>query len=169
MPDPGFNPVFMPPLPPPDNFALDDIIGNPTTLGAVAYSTDPAQPEDSGLAPVGPMSTVYIVVLTIFEEDMTLGHTTSHGQYFDPNLATGAAGLATQSSSIHHSGEDGHYSEGAYSHTVWLADDNIEVSILMAPLWYVQTHGIPLNWQRLRLLIRTGGDRTTILTVPMSP
>ena len=39
----------------------------------------------------------------------------------------------------------------------------------MAPLWYVQTHRIPLNWQRLRLLIRTDGERTTILTVPMSP
>ena len=55
------------------------------------------------------------------------------------------------------------------AHAVWLADDNIEVSILMAPLWYVQTHAIPLNWQRLRLLIRTGGERTTILTVPTSP
>ena len=39
----------------------------------------------------------------------------------------------------------------------------------MASLWYVQTHGIPLNWQRHRLLIRAGGERTTILTVPMSP
>ena len=55
------------------------------------------------------------------------------------------------------------------SHTVWLADDNTEVSILMPPLWYVLTHGIPLNWQRLRLLIRTGGERTPIFTVPMSP
>ena len=66
-------------------------------------------------------------------------------------------------------GEDEHYSEGAYLHTVWLADDNIEVSILMVPLWCVQTHDIPLNWQRLRLLICTGGERTAILTVPMSP
>ena len=49
---------------------------------------------------------VYIVVLTMFEEAMTLGHTTLHGQYFDPSLATGAAGLATQSTSIHHPGED---------------------------------------------------------------
>ena len=105
----------------------------------------------------------------MFEEDVTLGYTTVHGQYLDPNLATGAAGLATQSVSIHHPGEDEHYSEEAYSHTVWLADDNIEVSILMAPLWYVQTHGISLNWQRQRLLISAGGERTTILTVPMSP
>jgi len=112
---------------------------------------------------------VYIVVLTMSEEDMTLGHTILHGQYFDPSLATGAAGLATQSISIHHPGEDEHYPEGAYSHTVWLADDNVEVSILMAPLWYVQTHGTPLNWQRLRLLIRTGGERTPIFAVPMSP
>ena len=54
---------------------------------------------------------------------------------------------------------------------VWLADNNTEVLILMAPLWYVQTHGIPLNWQRLRLLICTaaGGERTPISTVPMSP
>ena len=159
----------MPPLSPPENFALNDIIGNPTTFGAVAYSSDPAQPSDRVLTPVGPMSMVYIVVLTIFEEDMTLGHTTLHGQYFDPSLATGAAGLATQSNSIHHSGEDEQYPEEAYSHTVWLADDNIEVSILMAPLWYVQTHGIPLNWQRQRLRIRAGGERTTILTVPRSP
>ena len=69
-----------------------------------------------------------------------------HGHiYFDPSLATGAAGLATQSISIHHPGEDENYSEEAYSHTVWLTDDNIEVSILMAPLWYVQTHSIPLK------------------------
>jgi hypothetical protein len=108
VPDPGFNPIFMPPLPPPDNFVLDDIIGNPTTLGAVVYSADPALPDDSALAPVGPMSMVYIVVLTVFEEDTTLGHTTSHGQYLDPNLATEAAGLATQSNYIHHSGEDEH-------------------------------------------------------------
>ena len=46
VPDSGFNPVYMPPLPPPDHFALDDVIGNPTTLGAVAYSSDPAQPCD---------------------------------------------------------------------------------------------------------------------------
>ena len=115
------------------------------------------------------MSMVYIVVLTMFEEDMTLGYTTLHGQYFDPSLATGAASLATQSISIHHHGEDGHFPEETYSHTVWLADDNVEVSILMAPLWYVQTHGIALNWQRLRLLICTGGERTPISTVPMSP
>ena len=106
----------------------------------------------------------------MFEEDTTLGYTTLHGQYFDPSLATGAAGLATQSTSIHHSGEDEHYSEeayseGAYSHTVWLAHDNIEVSILIAPLW---VRPIPLNWQRLRLLICTGGERAPILTVPMS-
>ena len=93
---------------------------------------------------------VYIVVLTMFEEDMTLGYMTVHGQYFDPSLATGAAGLATQSFSIHHPGEDGHSRPA--SHTVWLADGNIEVSILMAPLWYVQTHGIPLNWQPQRLV-----------------
>ena len=32
----------------------------------------------------------------------------------------------------------------------------------MAPLWYVQTHGIPLNWQRLRFLIRTGNSEATL-------
>ena len=52
---------------------------------------------------------VYIVVLTMFEENVTLGCTTVHGQYFDPSLATGAAGLAMQSVSIHHPGEDGHF------------------------------------------------------------
>ena len=41
------------------------------------------------------MSMVDIVVLAMFEEDTTLGYTTLHGQYFDPSLATGAAGLAT--------------------------------------------------------------------------
>ena len=61
MPDSGFNPVYMPPLPPPDNFALDDIIGNQMTLGAVTYSSDPALPYDLVLTPVGPMSMVYIV------------------------------------------------------------------------------------------------------------
>ena len=86
---------------------------------------------------------VYIVVLTVFEEDVMLGYTTVHGQYFDPDLATGAAGLATQSISIHQPGEDGHFPEEAYSQTIWLADDTTEDSILMAPLWYVQTHGTP--------------------------
>ena len=64
----------MPPLPPPVNFALDDIIGNQMTLGAVAvaHSSDPAPPYDLVLTPVGPMSMVYIVVLTVFEEDTTL-------------------------------------------------------------------------------------------------
>jgi len=52
------------------------------TLGAVAYSSDPAQPHDLVLTPVGPTSMVYIVVLTVFEEDVTLGYTTVHGQYF---------------------------------------------------------------------------------------
>ena len=70
----------MPPLPPPDNFALDDIIGNPTTLGAMAYSSDPAQPHGLVLASVGPTSMVYIVVLITFEEDTALGYTTVHGQ-----------------------------------------------------------------------------------------
>jgi hypothetical protein len=41
--------------------------------------------------------------------------------------------------------------------------------MFMAPLWYAQTHGIPLNWQRQRLRIRAGEERTSILTVPMSP
>ena len=35
---------------------------------------------------------VYIVVLAVFEEGVILGYTTVHGQYFDPSLATGAAG-----------------------------------------------------------------------------
>ena len=168
MPDSGFNAAYIPPLPPPDNFALDDVIGDQMTLGAVAYSPDPAQ-DGLVLTPVGPTSMVYIVVFTVFEEDVIMGYTTVHGQYFNPDLATGAAGLATQSTSIHHLGEEDHYSEEAYSHTAWLANDNPEVSILMAPLWYVQTHGIPLNWQRLRLLILTCGECTTILTVPMLP
>ena len=61
----------MPPFTaPPDNFALDDIIDNQMTLGAVAYSSDPAPPHDLVLTPMGPMSMVYIVVLTIFEEDI---------------------------------------------------------------------------------------------------
>ena len=170
VPDPGFNPVFMPPLPPPDNFAQDDIISNPTTLGAVVYSTDPAQPDDFALAPVGPTSMVYIVVLTVFEEDTTLGYTTVHGQYLDP--AIGAAGLATQSISIHHHGEDGHFPEGAYSHGLARRPQHrlgVVVLILMAPLWYVQTHGTPLNWQRLHLLICTNDKHTPTLTVPMSP
>ena len=94
--DTGFNPVFMPPLPPRTTspWTTSFIIGNPTTLGAVAYSSYPAPPYDLVLTPVGPMPMVYIVVLTMFEEDMTLGHTTLHGQYFDLSLATGAAGLA---------------------------------------------------------------------------
>ena len=49
---------------------------------------------------MGPTSMVYVVVLTIFEENLTLGYTTVHGQYFDTNLATGAAGLATQLTSV---------------------------------------------------------------------
>ena len=109
---------------------------------------------------------MYIVVLAVFTGHMIEGCTTTHGMYFDPPLATGAAGLATQSFSIHHPGEDGHFPDEAYSHTAWLADDDTEVSILMAPLWYV--HGIPLNWQRLRLLICTGGKHSPIYTVPMS-
>ena len=92
---------------------MDDVIGDQMTLGAVASSSDPAQPRDLVLTPVGPTSTVYIVVLTEFEEDMMQGHTTVHRQYFDPDLATGAAGLATQSISIHHPGEDGHFPEEA--------------------------------------------------------
>ena len=43
VPDFGFNPAYTPPLPPPDDFALDDVIGDQTTLGAVAYSSDPAR------------------------------------------------------------------------------------------------------------------------------
>ena len=97
VPVPGFKPAYMPPLPPPVNFALDNIIGNKMTLGAVAHSSDPAPPYDLVLTPVGPMSMVYIVVLTMFEYDMTLGHTTLHGQYFDPSLATGAGVISTQS------------------------------------------------------------------------
>ena len=46
VPDSGFNAAYMPPLPPPVNFALDDIIGNQMTLGAMAYSSDPAPPYD---------------------------------------------------------------------------------------------------------------------------
>ena len=42
MPDSDFNPAYIPPLPPPDNFALDDVISDQMTLGAVAYSSDPA-------------------------------------------------------------------------------------------------------------------------------
>ena len=167
--EPGFNPASTPLSPPPDSFALDDVIGDETTLGAAACPPDPAQ-DSLVLAPIGPMTIVYIVVLTVsVPPHMTHGYTTIHGQYFDADLATGAAGLATQSISIRRPGEDGHFPEEAHSHTAWLADDNTEVSILMAPLWYVQTHGIPLNWQRPRLLICTGGERTTILTVPMSP
>jgi len=41
--------------------------------------------------------------------------------------------------------------------------------ILVAPVWYVQTHGIPLNWKRLRRLICTGGQHTPIFTDPTSP
>ena len=67
---------------------------------------------------MGPTSLVYIVVLTMFEEVMTLGYMTVHGQYFDPSLATGAAGLATQSTSIHQPSEDEHYSEEAISHDI---------------------------------------------------
>ena len=103
----------------------------------------------------------------MFEDDTTLGYTTLHGQYFDPSLAKRAAGLAFRSISIHHPGEDEQYSEEAYSHTVWLADDIIEVSILIAPLWYVQTHGTPLNWQRLRLLIRTTRTRQPRKDAPL--
>ena len=164
VPDSCFNPVYMPPLPLPDNFALDDVIGNPMTLGAVAYSPDPAQQYDLVSTPMGPTSMVYIVVITMFEENLTLGYTTVNGQCFDPNLATGAAGRATQSISIHHPGEDGHFPEETHSHTVWLADDNIEVSILIAPLWYVQTHGI-FNWPSHLQRRRTQAH----LTVPMSP
>ena len=50
---PVFNPAYMPPLPPPVNFAMDDIIGNQMTLGAVAHSSDPAPPYDLVLTPVG--------------------------------------------------------------------------------------------------------------------
>ena len=66
----------MPPLPPPVIFAMDDIIGNQMTLSAVACSSDPAPPYELVLTPAGPMSMVYIVVLTMLKEDMTLGHTT---------------------------------------------------------------------------------------------
>ena len=50
----------MPPLPPPVNFAMDDIIGNQMTLGAAASSSNPAPPYDLVLTPVGPTSMVYI-------------------------------------------------------------------------------------------------------------
>jgi len=63
----------------------------------------------------------------------------------------------------------GHFPEESYLHTVWLADDDTEATILIAPLWYVQIHRAPLNLQRLRLLICTGGECTPVFTVPMSP
>ena len=53
----------------------------------------------------------------------------------------------------------------AYSHTFWLAD--AEVSILMAPLWHVQIHA--LDWQGLRLPIRSGDQHRPVFTVPTSP
>ena len=65
-------PAYTPPLPPPDNFALDNVIGDRTTLCAVAYSSDPAQ-HGLVLAPVGPTSLMYIAVLTVFEEDVMQG------------------------------------------------------------------------------------------------
>ena len=70
MPDPGFDPDYPPS--PPDDFALNDVIGDHTTLGAVTYQSDPAQP---GLVwdPLGPTSIVYIVVLTVFTEFMIEG------------------------------------------------------------------------------------------------
>ena len=55
------------------------------TLGAVAYSSDPAPPYDFVSTPVKPMLMVYIVVLTTFEENLTLGYATLHGQSFDPS------------------------------------------------------------------------------------
>ena len=48
---------------------------------------------------------------------MMQGRTTIHGQYFDASLATGAAGLATESVSIHHPGENSPFPDEAYSHT----------------------------------------------------
>ena len=92
MPDSAFNPAYTPPLPPPDNFAMDDVIGDQTTLGAAAYPPDPAQ-DDLVFAPMGPMAIMYIVILTMFVlPDMMQGHTAIHGQYFD--LATGAGRLS---------------------------------------------------------------------------
>jgi len=81
----------MPALPLPVDLAMDDIISNPTTLAwllpdAVANSSNPAQPYDLVLTPMGHTSMVYIVVLTHTEENLMQGHTTVHGQYFDPNL-----------------------------------------------------------------------------------
>ena len=87
---------------------MDDVIGDQTTLSAAAYSSDPAQ-HDLVLTPAGPTLLVYIVVLAVFKEDVMQGHTTVHGHNFDPDLATGTAGQATQSTSIHHPNEDGHY------------------------------------------------------------
>ena len=43
VPEAGFKSAYTPPLPPPDGFALDDAIGDQTTLGAEAYPPDPAR------------------------------------------------------------------------------------------------------------------------------
>ena len=86
VPEPGFDPDYTPQLPPPDDFDLDDVIGDYTTLGAVAYPSDPAHP-GFVWAPVSPASLVFIVVLTVFTGHMLQGYKTIHGLY----LATGAA------------------------------------------------------------------------------
>ena len=73
VPEPGFNPAYTPPT---DGFALDDVIGDQTTLGAASYPPDPAQ-DGLVLAPIGPMAIVYIVVLAVFvPPHMTQGHRT---------------------------------------------------------------------------------------------
>ena len=139
MPDPGFDPDYAPSLPPPDDFEMNDVIGDHTTLGAVAYPPDPAQ-DGLALAPVCPMAIVYVHQRPhrVRAPHVIQGHMTIHGaaglaEYVlikldFTTITTGAAPiswiLATQSVSIHHPGEDGHFPDEAYSHTVWLADDN---------------------------------------------
>ena len=78
VPDSGFDPDYTPPLPSPDDFALNDVIGDHTTLGVAAHPSDPAQ---HGLVwvPVCPTSLVYIIVLTVFTGFMI---ETIHGMYF---------------------------------------------------------------------------------------
>ena len=66
MPDSGFNPACTTPLPPPDNFAVEDVIGDQTMLGASAYPPDPVQVVIV-LTQIGPIAIVYIVDLTVFE------------------------------------------------------------------------------------------------------
>ena len=71
MPDPGFGPEYPPYR---GDFALDDVISDHTTLGAVAYSSGPAQ---HGLV-LAPGGIVFIVVLTVFEAGMMQVYGTTH-------------------------------------------------------------------------------------------